>query len=213
MAAAIQFMEEYKHLLPTNFPPPHIVHIILEFVLTHSTIKFMDSHIHQILGASMETRMDPRYANLFMDKEERTIILTFLHPIYFWKRFIDDIFFIFLGSHSKLKSLMTFMNTISPIIKYTFIYSKQTATFLDVQIYLPETRKLKTKFYRKPTDCMSLLHFHSHHPLSCKEGIIYSQVLRYNMIISEDHILQEELNNLTRIFLLAHINYTSSLKT
>ena len=48
---------------------------------------------------------------------------------------------------------------------------------------------------------MSLLHFHSHHPLSCKEGIIYSQALCYNMIISEDHILQEELNNLTRILL------------
>ena len=48
---------------------------------------------------------------------------------------------------------------------------------------------------------MSLLHFHSHHPLSCKEGIIFSQALRYNMIISEDHILQEELNNLTRILM------------
>ena len=96
---------------------------------------------------------------------------------------------------------MIFMNTISPIIKYTFTYSKQTVTFLDVQIYLSETTKLKTKLYRKPTDCMTLLHFHSHHPLSCKEGIIYSQALRYNMIISEDHILQAELNNLTRILL------------
>ena len=48
---------------------------------------------------------------------------------------------------------------------------------------------------------MTLLHFHSH-PFSCKEGKIYSQALQYN-IISEDHILQEELNDLTRI-LLAH---------
>ena len=50
---------------------------------------------------------------------------------------------------------------------------------------------------------MTLLHFHSNHPLSCKEGIIYSQALRYNMIILQDHILQAELSNLTRI-LLAH---------
>ena len=48
---------------------------------------------------------------------------------------------------------------------------------------------------------MTLLHFRSHHPLSCKEGIIYFQALQYNMIISEDHILQEELNNLTRVLL------------
>ena len=93
------------------------------------------------------------------------------------------------------------MNIISPTIKYTFTDSKQSITFLDVQIYLSETRKLKINLYRKPTDCMTLLHFYSHHPLSCKESIIYSRALRYNMIISEDHILQAELNNLTRILL------------
>ena len=48
---------------------------------------------------------------------------------------------------------------------------------------------------------MTLFHFHSHQPLSCKEDIIYSQPLQYNMIISEDHILQEQLNNLTRTLL------------
>ena len=83
IAAVIHFMKEYKHVLPTNCPPPHKVCIILDFILKHSTFKFMDPHIHQILGTSMETRMAPPYANLFMGKEERTIILTFLHLIYF----------------------------------------------------------------------------------------------------------------------------------
>ena len=80
--------------------------------------------------------MVPLYANLFMGKEERTIILTFLHLIHFGKRLVDDIFFIFLGSHSQLNSWMALMNTTSPTIKYTFTYSEQTVTFLDVQIYL-----------------------------------------------------------------------------
>ena len=97
---------------------------------------------------------------------------------------------------------MAFMYTINPTIKYTFSYSKQTASFLDMQFYLSESRNLKTKLYRKPTDCIRLLYFYSNHPRSCKKGIIYSQALQYN-IISKDHILQEELNNLTCI-LLAH---------
>ena len=59
IAAVIYFMEEYKHLLPTNCPPPHIVRIILDFILKHSTFKFMDTHIHHILGTSMGTRMAP----------------------------------------------------------------------------------------------------------------------------------------------------------
>ena len=94
---------------------------------------------------------------------------------------------------------MTFINTISPTI--IFAYSEQTVTFLDLQIYLSKTRKLETKLYRKPTNCITLLHFRCHHPLSCKEGIIHYKALRYNMVISEDHILQAELNNLTRILL------------
>ena len=55
-----------------------------------------------------------------------------------------------------------------------------------------ELRKLKTK---KTT---GRLHYTFH------SLFIYSQALQYNMIISEDHILQAELNNLTRI-LLAHV--------
>ena len=84
--------------------------------------------------------MTPPYANLFQGKEERTKILTFFHLIYFWKRFIDDIFLIFLGSHSRLNSLMTFKNTINPTIKYAVTFSEQTVTFLDVQIYLSKTQ-------------------------------------------------------------------------
>ena len=58
-ATVIYFMEECKHLLPTNCPPLHIVRIILDFILKHSPFKFMDTHIHQILGTSMGTRMAP----------------------------------------------------------------------------------------------------------------------------------------------------------
>ena len=43
-AAVIHFMEEYKHLLPINFSPPHIVCIMLDFILKHNTFNFMDTH-------------------------------------------------------------------------------------------------------------------------------------------------------------------------
>ena len=147
-------MEEYKQLLPTNCQPRHKVHIIVDFIFKHRSFKFMDRHIHQIIGNSMETRIAPPYANLFMGKEERTIILTFLHLIYFWKYFIDDIFFNFLGSDSQLNSLVTFMNKIGRTNKYSF--ANQTVTFLDVQIYLSETRKLRTKLYSANTTSLPL---------------------------------------------------------
>ena len=43
------------------------------------------------------------------------------------------------------------------------------------QIYHSESRKLKRNLHIKPTTCITLLH-----PLSWKEGTIYSQAFRYN---------------------------------
>ena len=80
----------------------------------------------------METKIAPPYANLFMCKEKCTIIQSFFQLLYFWKFFIADIFFIFLGSHTQLESLMTFMNTVMHTIKYTFSYSKQAVSLLDI---------------------------------------------------------------------------------
>ena len=68
ITAMIHFMKKYKHLLPTNCLRPHIVRIILDFILKYSIFKFMDTHIHQILGTFMGTRMAPPHANLFMGK-------------------------------------------------------------------------------------------------------------------------------------------------
>ena len=121
------------------------MHIILDFILKHSTFKLMDTHIHQIYGNSMGTRMASLYTNLYMSKGERTIVLTFLNLIYFSKSFIDDIFFIFLEFHPQLKSLMIFMNVIRSTIKHTFTYFEQTVNFLDVQICFSESRKIKAK--------------------------------------------------------------------
>ena len=59
-------VKDTKHFLKntsTYYPPPYIVCIILDFILKHSTF-IMDTHIHQILGTSMGTRMVPPYSTL-----------------------------------------------------------------------------------------------------------------------------------------------------
>ena len=64
---------------------------------------------------------------------------------------------------------------------------------------------------------MLLLHFQSNHSLHTKESIIYSQALRYNLIINTDTQLQTELYNLTRTLLARkyplHIINRNILKT
>ena len=95
-----------------------------------------------------------------------------------------------------------FMNNLHLMIKFTFQHSTQEISFLDMKIHVGADRKLSTILYRKPTDCATLLHVHSNHSLRCKESTVFSQALRYNLFISDDTILQKELNSLT-ISLLA----------
>ena len=89
-----------------------------------------------------------------------------------------------------------------PTIKFTIEHSSQEISFLDTKIHIGADGKLSTTLYIKPTDCVTLLHFHSIHSLKYKESIALSQALRYNFLIADDTLLQKEFSCLT-VFLLA----------
>ena len=131
-----------------------------------------------------------------MGCHEETIWEAFIWAIPFWKRFIDDIFLIFLGTTEQLQSMKDFTNNLHPTIKFTFEQSTQDISFLDINIHIGTDYKLSTTLCRKPTDCAAVLHFHSNHSLKCKESIVFSQGLRYNLIIADDALLQKELDSL-----------------
>ena len=66
-----------------------------------------------------------------------------------------------------------------------------------MKIHIEADDKLSTTLYKKPTDCVVLLHFHYSHSLKCKQSTVFSQGLRYNLLIADDTTLQKELNSLT----------------
>ena len=127
-----------------------------------------------------------------MGHREETIWEVFIWAIPFWKRFIDDIFLIFLGTTKQLQSTKDLMNNLHTTIKFTFEHSTQEISFLDMKINSGADRKLSTTLYRKPTDCTALLHFHSNHSLKCKESIVFSQALRYNLLTADYTLLQKK---------------------
>ena len=148
----------------------------------------------------MGGRYAPPYANLFMCRIENRIHQEWSNNIIFWKRFIDDIFFIFKGDINQLIQLQNFMNDIHVTIKFTFEQSRTEIDFLDTHLSLSNNR-ITTLLFKKPTDRSLLLHFNSNHPDNTKESIIYSQAIRYNTSIQDDDTLQTELYNLTRTLL------------
>ena len=67
---------------------------------------------------------------------------------------------------------------------------------LDTTIFINMEQILESTLYVKPTDICSLLHKQSFHPDTCKQSVIYSQVLRYRRIITNNITLRTKLGKL-----------------
>ena len=131
---------------------------LLRLVLTNNIFEFNREFWLQLLGTAMGTRVAPTYANIFMNRLEKAMLQHcpehLKHLIFSWKRFIDDILLLFLGSYDELEELFEHLNTFHPTMKFDRPeYNKEnnSTNFLDLQIRI-EGRKIHTDLYRKDTD-------------------------------------------------------------
>ena len=176
-----------------------IIHTFLELILTTNMFQFLDKYYLQIFGTAMGTRCAVSYANIFMHKRDTEILDLLQHLIIHYKRYIDDIFFIFFGTTQELLHQFSTINELHPTIKYSIEYSHTHINFLDTTIHIGQNRKLYSTLYKKPTDTNALLHYQSYHPDTTKRSIIYTQALRYRRLITDDDQLLLELRNLHTI--------------
>ena len=137
-------MKLHANTLPPGAPSPHTIGVLLETILKNSNLSFRDRHFLQLVSTAMGTKAALPYANHFMDHHEETIRETFIWAIPFWKRSIDDIFLIFIGTTKQLQSINDFMNNLHPTIKITFEHSTQEICFLHMKIHIGADCKLST---------------------------------------------------------------------
>ena len=91
-----------------------------------------DSQIYeQIQGTAMGTKMAPSYANLFMDRFERAFLAQEPTQPLVWKRYIDDILCIWIGTRSELEG---FLNKAHRTLKFTWSISDEHIEFLDLNL-------------------------------------------------------------------------------
>ena len=137
-------------------PPVEILTEMLNIVLKNNMIEFNGDFFLQLQGTAMGTKMAPAYANLFMGSIEPRLQTLGLDKIHTWKRYIDDIFVIWLGSNEELTTFISKINQVHPTIKFTYEHSDSELTFLDVTVYkgpqFKETGLLDVKTHIKPTN-------------------------------------------------------------
>ncbi len=159
----------------------------------------------------MGTKMAPSFANIFIGALEQSLLSStpnHLVPL-LWKRFIDDIFLIWTYGEESFHSFVQHLNSFHSTIKFGVTHSTKSVNFLDTSVYITPQNTFQTTLYIKPTDRTPLLHHGSHHPNTCnKQGLIYSQMLRYRRIITDDKEFQQKAQNL-RIALIGR-GYTDT---
>lgn len=107
----------------------------------------------------------PSIANLFMGEwEDKCVFANRKEGLLFYRRFIDDLFFIWKGDKCSLHEFMRELNSNKNNIKLEYEYSREHIHFLDVDV-IRQGPTLITTIYFKLTDRNSyLLLISGHHP-------------------------------------------------
>ena len=148
----------------------------------------------------MGSKMAPNLACIFMDWLEQTHLPNAPVKPLIWKRYIDDVFAVFICTDEELEKFTEWINSIHPTIKFTCDSNPSGIPFLDTFVTIRDN-KLVTKPHTKPTDNKQYILPSSCHPKHIIRSIPYSQALRIKRICTDHQTLIEELENLRGYFL------------
>ena len=102
-----------------------------------------------------------------------------------WLRYIDNIFFIWTHGEESLKKFLDKLNGFNQYIKFTYEYSVENISFLDLKVGLKDG-KIATELHMKPTDRHQYLRFSSVRPNHTKRSVVFSQSLRVSRLCSNE---------------------------
>ena len=206
-----------------SIPTDYLIDL-LTAVLKSNVFQFDNKLYLQQIGTAMGPAVSPSYANIFMgplDEKMKALareIETDLDPIYAFKRFLDDIFMIWVGSPSSLFQFLEKINDLHPTMKFTysmtnpypcslplphdgFCQTPSSIPFLDTQVSV-QNGQLVTDLYRKETDRCQYLLPSSCHPQHITKNIPYSLAYRLVRICSQRETLLKRFEEL-KTFLLS----------
>ena len=111
---------------------------LLDLVLNGNIFEFNGKIFKQKIGTSMGTKVAPTYACIFMGWLAKNFLeekWSGTKP-HMYKRYIDDIFFLWHSSVEELEMFINSLNQHHSHIKFTATYDSKTKTvpFLDMQV-------------------------------------------------------------------------------
>jgi hypothetical protein len=181
LATMRDFLNHNKENLPTDFPCTLFLQV-LEIVMKNNIFSFAETYWLQLSGTAMGTPAACAYATItFGHFKNITLLPTFQESLLFYRRYIDDVFGIWLPpTHNKdivwnnFKSALNSWGT----LKWSTEEPTTQVHFLDLNITI-QNSTIEFSTYQKPLNLYLYIPPLSAHPFSCLKGLIQGELKRY----------------------------------
>jgi hypothetical protein len=199
----IEVVKTFFNQFPTLHRHDDSIIELMSICLHNHEFLFNGRRYIQTWGTAMGTPFAPNYANLYLSNWESIALSSYFKTPYFWVRYIDDIFGIWLHSKDCFKEFVTHLNSIDTNILVTSSISDLSIDYLDLTVYKGSnfclSNTLDFKNYFKPTDNRTLIHSNSNHPISVKQSTIIGQITRYLKHSNNMHQFDNDCSSLFKI--------------
>jgi len=175
------FIQDNINYIPRDFPTDLFLEI-LEIVMTNNVFSFGNSYWLQLSGTAMGTPAACAYATISFGQHENSVILNkYKNNLLYFKRYIDDIFGIWLPPTTQGNAIWSnFKEDLNNWGSLPWVIKNPTSetNFLDLTIKIINS-KISTTTYQKPLNLYLYLPPNSAHPPSCLKGLITGEIRRY----------------------------------
>lgn len=115
-----------------------------------------------------------------------------------WRRFIDDVFGVWLGTVRQFNLFVEVLNKLAQPYGIRFADQQigKTVNFLDITLTLDNSNQIQYRLYRKETDARNYLRTDSFHPEHVFGSVAFSQMIRVIERNSQDSTCVDDLAEL-----------------
>lgn len=161
----------------------------LKLVMKNNIFRFNGQVFKQVNGTAMGTPPAPPYATLYFGAHEDEILPQYHHNLLFYKRFIDDVFGIWLCDPDPVvddNRWLDFQADMNRDTGLTWDFSEKVTEldFMDMHLTIVNDC-IVTSLYEKPLNLHLYIPPHSAHPPGLLPGIVYGSLFRIHTLCSD----------------------------
>jgi hypothetical protein len=171
-----KWFDKLSDRLPSDFPVSFFLRV-LEIVMTGNIFQFGDCFFRQEDGAAMGTSCAVLSAALYYGRHEIDTLIPQFHECFlYFKRFVDDMFGVWIGNERDWERFVSSLPF--GLLTWTTDGLQDSATFLDLTLEIVDDR-IVTKTFEKALNLFLYIPPSSAHSPGVLKSTIFGNVRRY----------------------------------